>query len=334
MFWLSSISGNNSLSLYKNSVVHLYYLNKREIRSSRLGYKFFSNKKNVDRYEKKVGEVILEIKAIRLRYDKIKLGKLSNVDVRKELFAILRFLNKYGEAYLKTEAVYLEKFADASRTYGPVLKKLGDLRFSLRKKGEPVFYILLGVLLKEIARRFNLKFSDLLFYTINELKRTFSGKKLQERVTQDRKRGYALLFLRNKQTLLTGKKFKELYNEIILSKPKIEELRGWAAMKGSVSGKVHLILHRRRDISEEVAAFKRGEILVTEMTRPDTVLACKKAAAILTDEGGVTSHAAIISREFKIPCIVGTKIATQVLKDGDLVEVDADKGIVKILKKK
>ena len=59
----------------------------------------------------------------------------------------------------------------------------------------------------------------------------------------------------------------------------------------------------------------------------------KNAAAILTDQGGITSHAAIISREMHIPCIVGTKIATQVLKDGDLVEVDADNGIVRILEK-
>lgn len=69
------------------------------------------------------------------------------------------------------------------------------------------------------------------------------------------------------------------------------------------------------------------------MTRPQTIVACKKAAAIITDEGGITCHAAIISREFKIPCIIGTKKATKVLKDGDMVEVDAEKGIVRILEK-
>jgi phosphohistidine swiveling domain-containing protein len=58
---------------------------------------------------------------------------------------------------------------------------------------------------------------------------------------------------------------------------------------------------------------------------------CKRV--IFTDIGGITSHAAIISREFRIPCIIGTKIATKILKDGDLVEVDANKGVVKIIKK-
>jgi pyruvate,water dikinase len=68
------------------------------------------------------------------------------------------------------------------------------------------------------------------------------------------------------------------------------------------------------------------------MTRPEYVPLMKKAAGIITDEGGITCHAAIVSRELKIPCVIGTKIATKVLKDGDMVEVDADKGIVKILK--
>ena len=58
----------------------------------------------------------------------------------------------------------------------------------------------------------------------------------------------------------------------------------------------------------------------------------EKAGAIVTDEGGLTSHAAIVSRELKIPCIVGTKIATKILKDGDIVEVDAKKGIVRKIK--
>ena len=69
------------------------------------------------------------------------------------------------------------------------------------------------------------------------------------------------------------------------------------------------------------------------MTMPDFVMAMKKAAAIVTDEGGITCHAAIISREFKKPCIVGTRIASDILQNGDLIEVDANKGLVKILKR-
>ena len=65
------------------------------------------------------------------------------------------------------------------------------------------------------------------------------------------------------------------------------------------------------------------------MTRPEFLPLMKKAAAFITDEGGIASHAAIVARELRLPCIVGTKIATKTFKDGDIIEVDANKGIIK-----
>ena len=70
------------------------------------------------------------------------------------------------------------------------------------------------------------------------------------------------------------------------------------------------------------------------MTRQDFVPMMRKAIAIVTDEGGITCHAAIISRELKKPCLVGTEIATKMIKDGDLIEVNADKGLVKLISRK
>lgn len=69
------------------------------------------------------------------------------------------------------------------------------------------------------------------------------------------------------------------------------------------------------------------------MTRPEFLPIARKSLAIITDEGGLTSHAAIVYRELGIPCIIGTKIATKILKDGDQVEVDANKGIIKLFRK-
>jgi pyruvate,water dikinase len=80
--------------------------------------------------------------------------------------------------------------------------------------------------------------------------------------------------------------------------------------------------------------MKRGVILVTSMTSPDYIHAMRIAKAIITDVGGLMSHAAVVSRELGIPCIVNTKIATKVLKDGDLIEVNANTGIIRLLKKK
>ncbi len=72
-----------------------------------------------------------------------------------------------------------------------------------------------------------------------------------------------------------------------------------------------------------------GMIMVTVTTSPDFVPAMTKCAAIVTDEGGITSHAAIVSRELKLPCIVGTRHGTHVFKEGEMVEVDAKSGIIR-----
>jgi len=127
-------------------------------------------------------------------------------------------------------------------------------------------------------------------------------------------------------------KFKEELNNYYLSKQNINQklgsLKGQIGSPGKIRGIVKIILNINNS-----KKLQQGEILVTGMTRPEFVPLMKRSSAIITDEGGITCHAAIISRELRKPCIIGTKIATQVLKDGDMVEVDADKGIVKILQK-
>lgn len=106
-----------------------------------------------------------------------------------------------------------------------------------------------------------------------------------------------------------------------------EDILGQVACQGGViQGRVKIILN-----SDEVKEFPSDAILVTAMTSPEYLPAMKGAMAIVTDEGGVTCHAAITSRELGVPCVIGTKIATKVFKDGDMVEVDATKGIVRKL---
>jgi phosphohistidine swiveling domain-containing protein len=106
------------------------------------------------------------------------------------------------------------------------------------------------------------------------------------------------------------------------------ELQGQVAFRGHVKGTVKIV--RKQGDLEKVEV---GDILVSPMTTPDFLPAMKKTAAFVTDEGGITCHAAIVAREMGKPCIIGTKIATEVLKDGDLVEVDAESGIVRIIER-
>lgn len=105
--------------------------------------------------------------------------------------------------------------------------------------------------------------------------------------------------------------------------PKAVLLKGLAASPGVASGKVKIV----KDASE-LSKVGEGDVLVATMTNPDYVPAMKKASAIVTDEGGLTSHAAIVSREMMIPAIVGTDKATELLKDGDEITVNGSKGEV------
>ena len=127
--------------------------------------------------------------------------------------------------------------------------------------------------------------------------------------------------------------FYELYGEDVLQ---LEEgivhqsgltagkVSGTTAFPGKVNGTCRIILD-----PFNFKEFNKGDILVTGMTRPDFVPLMEKAAAIVTDAGGMLCHAAIISREMKKPCIVGTETATKSFKDGDLLEVNATEGVVK-----
>jgi pyruvate,water dikinase len=100
-------------------------------------------------------------------------------------------------------------------------------------------------------------------------------------------------------------------------------IQGQGASPGIAGGKTVLVVSMK-----DVAKVQEGDIMVTKMTNPDMVPAMRKVAGIVTDEGGMTCHAAIVSRELGTPAVVGTKKATSVLKEGQLVTIDGEKGMV------
>lgn len=123
--------------------------------------------------------------------------------------------------------------------------------------------------------------------------------------------------------------FKDLVNYYEEGSKKDDfDVKGLPASLGKAKGKVRVILSS--DFTK-YNSIQEGEVLVSDTTNPDMTPAMKKVSAIITDMGGVTSHAAIVTRELQIPCIVGARNATKVLKDGMEVEVDAFEGTIKII---
>lgn len=180
--------------------------------------------------------------------------------------------------------------------------------------------LIIQPLLIKIGKKFNLSLQEICALTAEEIINLLEIK--------NRLNGYIYLQQGNNYKVFTEN--LEEIKEIEFGKEEdfsnIQEIIGTTACKGNIIGKVRLILKK-----EDIPLLKKGEILVTSMTTPDYVIAMEKSSAIITDEGGVLCHAAIVSREMSIPCIIGTKIGTKTLKTGDLIEVNANEGIIKKL---
>ena len=149
---------------------------------------------------------------------------------------------------------------------------------------------------------------------------------------ENRKKNCVIFYEGNplQYSIFSSKKAEEIQEELFKDMRKEEEeiLHGYCGSQGYAKGKVRIC----RGL-DAIPKLQEGEILVACMTQPEFVPAMKKAAAIVTDEGGLTCHAAIIARELKKPCVVSTKKATHILKDGMIIEVHATEGYVKIIKK-
>lgn len=240
-----------------------------------------------------------------------------------------------SETEQKKKQVYLNKF-DFSEEIKNLVHYF-DIRGYVHEVGERVttMYSFPKVEkhLDRAAKKYKIAGGQISWYLPEEIVRLFNaGITVPQGQTQARKDFYVLMCHPGDRSLYVGEKAydivsRQLGNEEMKGKSQV--IKGVIAYRGKVKGEVSIL----KKIAE-MKNFKNGAILVASMTRPQWMPAIKKAAAIITDEGGILSHAAIISRELGIPAIIGTEIATRVLRDGDLVEVDAEQGVVKVLKRK
>lgn len=251
----------------------------------------------------------------------------KNVIGEKEILQKIR--NRVSERKKKTKGWKLTKkellFAKSLRQ----LAYLQELKKATQTKSHPLLH---GVVYKELSRRLKtpIKFFDYMTYSEIESSLKNGISPFSKREIKQRFYVSAVIMENLQYRWIYGNDVKELLkeNNLLFNEKEIKSIKGIIASRGKTSGKVSICL-----FSTQINKVKQGNVLVTAMTTPDFVPAMKKAAAIITDEGGITSHAAIVSRELKKPCVIGTKIATKVLKNGDLVEVDANKGVVRILKR-
>lgn len=188
----------------------------------------------------------------------------------------------------------------------------------------------MGVLLaQEVAKRKGYTVDELRYASAAEVQATMNGAGPSVQALRERRENCVFVMTQEGLFIESGKAAQKV-RDLMLGERKVEsvdDVRGLSACLGRTIGTVKVVKSVK-----EMNKVKEGDILVAVMTRPDYVPAMRLAAAIVTNEGGITSHAAIVSRELGIPCIIGTKIATEVFQDGDLIEVNANHGWVRKIK--
>tara|TARA_Y100000310_G_scaffold317337_1_gene370120 strand:- start:977 stop:2563 length:1587 start_codon:yes stop_codon:yes gene_type:complete len=216
-------------------------------------------------------------------------------------------------------------FSGNVKEYIDRILELGKMKLKLHLNSEEYFTKCLEGFVEFVAKKNGISKEIIYNMRRDEFSDAIRGKKIDKNSIKKRLNGFIFVKNNKKWEIKIGEEYLNLKEKITGSQDK--EIKGKVAFPGKVKGKValHLSWTDTRDIEE-------GDILVTGMTNPQMIPFLKKAGGIVTDEGGITCHAAIISRELKKPCITGANTATQILKEGDLVELDATNGTVKILK--
>ncbi|HVC58387.1 MAG TPA: PEP-utilizing enzyme [Candidatus Acidoferrales bacterium] len=238
---------------------------------------------------------------------------------------------EFKDKAIKQRAL-MKKLGLDKRTVGMIeathkSRYLQDLKKTVQTRGHPYYHVVIG----EMAKRLGVDKPLMQLMSEPEIRKSLLDGKIAKPLMSELKMRNGDSVCITQDDGYTWKLGKEAVGyckdtKLTISEEEVKEITGSPASGGKVRGTVRVCL-----TSNDIGKIKEGDILVTAMTTPDFVPAMKIVGAIVTDEGGILCHAAIISREMNKPCVIGTKNATKVLKDGMMVEVDADKGKISIL---
>ena len=307
-----------------------FYLN-REIarKASVFGSERYRDQKFMEMF---IGLTVSSEQVLRAAVEAVRKGSLESLEA-PELAAYYKdFVGAYANfmaLYRFTRPEFYESVV-AETGVTERLQALGSRRLEMHRVWAEEFQSI-DSLFQEIGRRINMSVLEVANSTTREVLNFLESTKVPDKEEiLKRLHHYTFLYTESGFTLSTSNTLQHLEsNQLEVNS---ELLRGQAVYPGVVRGRVFILNESLRGApTEEMERMGDGQILVTEMTSPDMIQAIRKASAIVTNHGGTLSHAAIVSREFQIPCIVGTGEATAILKNDDLVEVDATNGIVRKL---
>jgi len=274
-----------------------------------------------------INAVLMEFPPFSLEDFKEKLKELLKTDFETEYNQVL----ESEKGLLKKQEEYMVEIKDFPELYNlsKALQVFGFLR-SFRVDVVSVAYFNIWNIVKEISNRLDLKDLNIKYLTSDEVKDSLFGKvKDYKGLIEARKKNCLSIIIDNENYYITNPSdIQKILENIIYEEEEItDSVEGMVAYPGVIEGSAKVL----RGLGD-MKKVEKGDIIVISMTDPQYVPVMEKAGAFVTDFGGLLCHAAIVSREMKKPCIIGTKNATKTFVDGDNILVDAEKGIAKKIK--
>lgn len=333
---------HHSMYVFQNQKLAAFYSVADAHQEAEVGCTFYSDRQNVDSVitlKKRASEGSRSLMA---RYVDLDIRKFSDVELRKKIFEVVEmYLDGLSVHYL-TQPQFFERFEISSvASQNTDLRDLASARFEYSKSSWVNMLRLGHLLFGEYARRHDISLEQAESLTLDELKEgIFKRESLMERLN-----GYAIISRDHQIRIVTGTdvdRYIQFYDEYIRdysAQAGLDSATGIVGNRGGVRGIAFVIDSEQYNPKHPPQGMKPGMVLIVQNAWPELQPYFQMAAAIVTNEGGITSHGVVVARELGIPCIVGTKVATKIFKTGDLVKVDAcpssgvdERGVVRILR--
>lgn len=316
-----------SMYIYHHGRLAAFYSRADSEQEAKVGFVYYRKKKNVKNVIRMKTEALRVANDFRRRFKKVRLGKLSEQELNELLIEILDVWRYTLSRHFLSQPQFFEKFekkkalSAQQRTW---LKAVAKARFYKTRLAFTVIWKLCRQLFGEYANRLNISVGVAESVRYDELKEN----KINSAALKKRANKFVMTATVHNIRVYTGKMV-----DICIQKyerhRRVNQLKGVAGNPGKVVGRAFVVKNENLDFENLPKGMKKGMALIVQNAWPELAQYFGKASAIVTNEGGIISHGVIVAREFGIPCIVGTGIAVKIFKTGDMVEVDAENGIVK-----
>ncbi|MBU0597482.1 hypothetical protein KKF61_00620 [Patescibacteria group bacterium] len=318
-----------SLYIFHHNKLAAYYLKRDSEREAEIGFKFYKRKANINRIVRLKKCVKQEVVRHIQNINSVKLNALSDNKLKKYVIHSLElFLRALSTHYL-TQPQFFEKFEKGYVSLSlKTIQTISNARLQYTRSAWTDALKSCKKVLKIYGQRLGMSLECMESFTQDEIVRG----NFRRGIARRRIKTFVLYADNHYHKIYIGKTVRRFIREFEKNK-KVDFVKGIVGNPGFARGKAFILKNENLDLKKLPRGMKRGMVLIIQNAWPEFARYYKSASAIVTNEGGITSHGVVVARELKIPCVVGTKFATKIFRDGDRVIVDAKRGIIRKMKR-